>query len=199
MRRPEADEGANGRAGADAPAPDRDRPQGGSCGLPARLWVCLLAACAGAITDPARPDAGGADAAPPDARADAAVDAPTQPECEWGGAPGTCLTAAACAALPGHTAETGGCATGLACCILTPSVASNPPVPAGYKLMKQSDVTPAMTDWAVMILHDHVTYPMFATTTMAFGTLTVLARVEWHPPDFQNGIVHRGVTLYVPV
>jgi hypothetical protein len=27
----------------------------------------------------------------------------------------------------------------------------------------------------------------------------VLARVEWHPPDFQNNAIHRGVTLYVPV
>jgi hypothetical protein len=33
---------------------------------------------------------------------------------------------------------------------------------------------------------------------MTFGTLLVLARVEWHPPDFQNHAVHRGVTLYVP-
>jgi CheY-like chemotaxis protein len=30
VSRPEADQGANGRAGADAPAPDRDRPEGGS-------------------------------------------------------------------------------------------------------------------------------------------------------------------------
>lgn len=80
-----------------------------------------------------------------------------------------------------------------------PSVADNPPVPSGYKLMTQSQVTPAMTDWAVMILHDPVTYPMFSTTTKTFGTQLVLARVEWHPPDFQNGTVHRGVTLYVPV
>jgi hypothetical protein len=26
----------------------------------------------------------------------------------------------------------------------------------------------------------------------------VLARVEWHPPDFQNSVIHRGATLYVP-
>jgi hypothetical protein len=31
-----------------------------------------------------------------------------------------------------------------------------------------------------------------------FGSLTVMARVEWHPPDFQNNVVHRGVTLYIP-
>ena len=41
-------------------------------------------------------------------------------------------------------------------------------------------------------------YPMFATAMMTFGTLPVLARVEWHPPDFQNGTAHRGVTLYEP-
>jgi hypothetical protein len=39
-------------------------------------------------------------------------------------------------------------------------------------------------------------YPMFSTAMQTFGTLLVLARVEWHPPDFQNGVVHRGVTLY---
>jgi len=64
--------------------------------------------------------------------------------------------------------------------------------------MPQADVTAAMTDWAVAILHDPATYPMFATTTMSFPSqpAPVLARVEWHPPDFQNGVVHRGVTLY---
>ena len=49
--------------------------------------------------------------------------------------------------------------------------------------MQQSQVTPAMTTWAVAILHDPVTYPMFSTTTQTFGTLLVLARVEWHPPE----------------
>ena len=39
---------------------------------------------------------------------------------------------------------------------------------------------------------------MFSTTMMTFGTLLVMARVEWHPPDFQNCAIHRGVTLYVP-
>jgi hypothetical protein len=81
----------------------------------------------------------------------------------------------------------------------TPSVADNPPTPPGYKLMMQSEVTADMTSWTVSILEDPTTYPMFSTATMTFGTLTVLARVEWHPPDFQNGTVHRGVTLYEPV
>jgi hypothetical protein len=81
---------------------------------------------------------------------------------------------------------------------VTPDPANNPPTPAGYVLMQQSDVTPDMTTWAVDILNDPATYPMFSTTTKAFGALTVLARVEWHPPDFQNAVVHRGVTLYEP-
>ena len=62
----------------------------------------------------------------------------------------------------------------------------------------QSEVTPEMTTWAVAILHDPATYPMFATAMMQFGSLQVLARVEWHPPDFQNSAIHRGVTLYEP-
>jgi hypothetical protein len=76
---------------------------------------------------------------------------------------------------------------------------TNPPIPAGYQLMPQADVTPDMTTWAVMILNDPATYPMFATAMMQFGALNVLARVEWHPPDFQNSMWHRGVTLYEPL
>jgi hypothetical protein len=62
--------------------------------------------------------------------------------------------------------------------------------------MTQSEVTTAMTSWAVMILGDPTDYPMFSTTMMTFGSLLVMARVEWHPPDFQNSAIHRGVTLY---
>jgi hypothetical protein len=69
-------------------------------------------------------------------------------------------------------------------------------VPVGWMLMQQSQVTAAMTNWAVAILNDPAMYPMFSTTTMLFGSLLVMARVEWHPPDFQNSVVHRGVTLY---
>jgi hypothetical protein len=54
-----------------------------------------------------------------------------------------------------------------------------------------------MTAWAVSILNDPATYPMFGTTTRVFGSLTVMARVEWLPPDFQHMTVHRGVVLYV--
>jgi hypothetical protein len=181
----------------------------------ARLMVAtsLAAACGGAqLPTPslATPDlarAGDAVSDGGDAVSDGGatiVDASTvdasmiKPACEWGGAPGQCLTATACSGLGKHTAEVGSCMTGLSCCIVTPNPANNPPTPAGYKLMMQSQVTPAMTSWAVAILHDPTTYPMFATAMMQFGALDVLARVEWHPPDFQNSIVHRGVTLYVP-
>ena len=119
--------------------------------------------------------------------------------CAWSGAPGQCIAVAACAALSDHTSYSGECpgpAT-IECCIKTPSTADNPPIPAGYNLMQQSQVTPEMTAWAVSILNDPATYPMFATATKTFGALVVLARVEWRPPDFQNGAVHRGVTLYV--
>jgi hypothetical protein len=144
-------------------------------------------------------DAGVADGQPDAGRPGGGADAGSKPECAYGGAPGTCLTSSACAALADHSAETGSCPAGFSCCIDTPDLADNPPIPAGYKLMLQSQVTPAMTSWAVMILHDPVTYPMYATTTRMFGSLQVLASVQWHPPDFQNGIIHRGVTLFVPV
>jgi hypothetical protein len=78
----------------------------------------------------------------------------------------------------------------------TPDVAGDPPTPAGYQPMPQSQVTSAMTTWAVGILHDPFTYPMFSCATETFGTLAVLARVEWLPPDFQTSVVHRGVVLY---
>lgn len=74
----------------------------------------------------------------------------------------------------------------------------NPPIPSGYQLMRQLAVTPSMTAWAVTILRDPQKYPMFSLTVQSFGGLPVLARVEWHAPDFQNRAVHRGVTLYAP-
>lgn len=132
---------------------------------------------------------------------DAASVADAANTCSVSGAPGECIDVTACAAIGDHTAYPGHCpgAAQIQCCIQTPNPANNPPTPPGYKLMLQADVTPAMTAWAVAILNDPATYPMFATTTMTFGTLMVLARVEWHPPDFQNSVVHRGVTLYEPI
>ncbi len=113
---------------------------------------------------------------------------------------GTCMSTSDCAALGAYSSTAGLCPgpTDIQCCAKTPNVADNPPIPAGWKLMQQADVTAAMTNWAVAILNDPKTYPMFSTATQTFGSLLVMARVEWHPPDFQNSVVHRGVTLYEP-
>jgi len=138
---------------------------------------------------------------------DAALDAPDVPPdaasiaCATpAGESGTCLATADCAGISDHTSVAGVCPgpAEIQCCVITPNVADNPAPPLGYKLMAQADVTPDMTTWAVAILHDPVTYPMYSTAMMTFGALTVLARVEWHPPDFQNSSIHRGVTLYEP-
>jgi len=138
----------------------------------------------------------------PDATAhpDAMTGGDASDSCSVSGAPGTCITTTACTALGDHTSFAGHCpgAADIECCIVTPSTTDNPPTPTGYVLMQQAQVTAAMTTWAVMILNDPTDYPMFSTTTMTFGTQLVLARVEWHPPDFQNSVIHRGVTLYVP-
>lgn len=111
---------------------------------------------------------------------------------------GTCMTTSDCTALGAYSSTPGFCpgAADNQCCSKTPNVADNPPPPAGWRLMTQPEVTADMTTWAVTILHDPFTYPMFSTTTKTFPPL-VLARVEWHPPDMNNETVHRGVTLYV--
>ena len=148
------------------------------------------------------------DAATLDARAfvDGGIDGGNDGEagnpnaCSYSGAPGECMAVSACAAIADHSSFPGQCLgpSSVECCIDTPDTADNPPFPTGYKLLTQAMVTPAMTTWAVSILHDPVTYPMFSTTTMMFGAQLVLAQVEWHPPDFQNSVVHRGVTLFEP-
>jgi hypothetical protein len=119
--------------------------------------------------------------------------------CMVGCTAGQCMEVSACAAIPGHGSTPGYCPgpADIECCTVG-SVSDNPPVPTGWMLMMQADVTPAMTTWAVDILDDPTDYPMFSTAMMTFGTLMVLARVEWHPPDFQNCAIHRGVTLYQP-
>ena len=141
--------------------------------------------------------------APTSPASDAAADAPPDATaaCAPFGAPGTCIATDACVALGDHTSYPGYCpgSAAIECCIQTPNVADNPPVPSGWQLVPQSAVTSDMTTWAVAILDDPATYPMFSTAMMTFGSLDVLARVEWHPPDFQNGAVHRGVTLYEPL
>ena len=114
---------------------------------------------------------------------------------------GHCISTASCSAMSGYSSTAHLCPgpANIECCALTPDLSTNPPFPTGYRLMMQSEVTAPMTTWAVAILHDGATYPMFTSTLMTFPTqpMPVLARVLWHPPDFQNSVVHRGVTLFV--
>jgi hypothetical protein len=77
-----------------------------------------------------------------------------------------------------------------------PEELNNHPTPPGYRIMTNAEVTPEMSAWAVEIFRDRSDFPMFSVATQVFGAAQVLARVEWHPPDFQNGAIHRGVTLY---
>jgi hypothetical protein len=183
--------------------------------LPLAAFTLLACSSAGPESSPVRNDSGMADAGhdrkdggrPRDASPETATTMPdaTRPDaaatCSVGGLAGQCILVTDCATMTGYSSTPGYCPgpADIECCTLTPSVADNPPTPAGYMLMLQSEVTPAMTAWAVSILDDPTTYPMFSTATMTFGTQLVLARVEWHPPDFNNSSVHRGVTLYVPV
>ena len=154
------------------------------------LVILLFAACSHPPAQ--RHDDAAIDA--PDVLLDASATACATPA----GESGACVTTTDCAALADHTSIAGACAgaADIQCCVITPNVADNPAPPLGYKLMAQADVTADMTTWAVAILHDPVTYPMYSTATQTFGALSVLARVEWHPPDFQNSAIHRGVTLY---
>ena len=169
--------------------------------------AAALSACSDASRDVGANDASATDEVVVDAPSDGsgdvnASDADAGIACfESTGVWGTCISTTDCAALGAYTSTPGLCPgpTDIQCCAKTPDVADNPPIPSGWKLMAQADVTAAMTSWAVAILKDPVTYPMFSTTTQTFGTLLVMARVEWHPPDFQNGVVHRGVTLYEPI
>jgi hypothetical protein len=166
------------------------------------LAALLLLACSSSPV--ATLDAGDGDAAMDATPEDAAIaDAATDSDAgcfESTGVWGTCMSTTDCATL--HQTATPGLCPGAAdiqCCAPTPNVADNPPVPAGWKLMAQADVTQPMTAWAVTILQHPATYPMFSTTTQTFGVILVMARVEWHPPDFQNNTIHRGVTLYEPI
>ena len=160
---------------------------------------------AGVDADPV--DAGELDAGPLDGgEFDAGPLDAGSSDAGWGtcllptGQSGDCIDTSSCASMGGDESTPGYCPgpSNIECCAAIPNVADNPPIPSGWQLMPQADVTPDMTTWAVDILHDPGTYPMFASTTQTFGTQLVMARVEWHPPDFQNSVVHRGVTLYIP-
>lgn len=57
-----------------------------------------------------------------------------------------------------------------------------------------------MTAWAVSLLNSPVAHPIFSTANRQFGSDNVMARIEWHPWTYRNGIKvagqFRGVTLY---
>lgn len=66
---------------------------------------------------------------------------------------------------------------------------------AGYRLMKQSDVTAEMTAFAVQTLKEG--HPIgYRTPSVAFGDVIIIARVEWHAPAALIPHWHHGVTLY---
>ena len=130
------------------------------------------------------------------------TDGTTGPCCSVNGNIGVCIDTMTCPNDGDHVSVAGYCPgpSNIECCVDAPDTTDNPPVPAGWVLMMQSEVTPAMTSWAVMILHDPTNYPMYSSAMQTFpvsgGSLLVMAVVQWHPPDFQNSAVHRGVTLY---
>jgi len=55
-----------------------------------------------------------------------------------------------------------------------------------------------MTEWAKKIVESPSMYPMGTMAQRLFGTIEVMARVEWHAADQGHDFVHRGVTLYQP-
>jgi len=79
------------------------------------------------------------------------------------------------------------------------STSINPPVPEGTRFWTKP-VTPAMTAWAVGLLNSPGAYPIFSTALRQFGSDNVIARIEWHPWTYRNGVKvagqFRGVTLY---
>ena len=85
----------------------------------------------------------------------------------------------------------------LATTLLSSSI--NPPPPEGTRLWTKP-VSPAMTAWAVSLLNSPGAYPIFSTALRQFGSDNVMARVEWHPWTYRNGIKvagqFRGITLY---
>ena len=79
------------------------------------------------------------------------------------------------------------------------STSVNPPPPEGTRLWTKP-VTPAMTAWAVGMLNSPGAYPIFSSATREFGSDNAMARVEWHPWTWRNGVKvagqFRGITLY---
>jgi len=71
--------------------------------------------------------------------------------------------------------------------------------PAGYVLLPDSKVTPAISSRAVALLQQWRSgnFPVGSTDSQeTTSNLALDYRYEWHPPDFQNPVRHTGVTVY---
>jgi hypothetical protein len=74
-----------------------------------------------------------------------------------------------------------------------PNLGDPPPPLPGFQILKDSEVTPELTAFAVEVLNG--TTPLHGTVSRSVP-FTVLARVETHPPGPRNPAPHEGVTLY---
>ena len=120
--------------------------------------------------------------------------------CEVSGAPGACISTTDCAAMASHTSYAGLLSRPRVDRMLHRHTEHQQLFAAALRLGALHGQGVGGHDGVGGDdLNDPTHYPMFSTTTKTFGAQLLLARVEWHPPDFQNGIVHRGVTLYQQV
>src|SRR5512142_2908817 len=112
-----------------------------------RLVILFVAGALAACSDGTR-DVGAVDSGPDDVVVDAAAEGASDADgglaCfESTGVWGTCTSTTDCAALGAYTSTPGICPgpTDIQCCAKAPNVADNPPIPSGWKLMAQADVT----------------------------------------------------------
>jgi GH25 family lysozyme M1 (1,4-beta-N-acetylmuramidase) len=73
------------------------------------------------------------------------------------------------------------------------------PLPPGARPLSQSEVTPAITAWALECLHDASLVLSAIAGPHAFGALTVVARVEVHTNGTATNPAphpHRGISVY---
>src|SRR5215510_8579733 len=67
------------------------------------------------------------------------------------------------------------------------------------RILRQSEVTQQMTDWAIGIRDNPYGYPLNAEAERTFDGRAIVARVEIHTnPTAENPVPHphRGITLY---
>lgn len=82
------------------------------------------------------------------------------------------------------------------------SLPANPPPPSGCRLLAQSEVTSAISAWATDILKGPLALFDAVDGVFTVGNRTGTPLVAWlnvHPPDFQNHVRHRGVTVFEQV